>query len=130
MKTDKIKRTVFLVAFFFAVLLGMLCVMGCPSTDQRSANLPLSSEPPIVNPLGPPTYIVYVKGLVCPSCAVGLKNGLMKLSFVKFIHINYKTGIALIYEKQQRDKGGEGLDKLRITKAVKDSGYSVDRFIK
>ena len=67
---------------------------------------------------------------MCPSCAVGLKKGLMKLSFVKLIHINYKTGMTLIYEKQQRDKGGEELDKLRIRKAVKDSGYKVDRFVK
>ena len=80
--------------------------------------------------LGKPTYEVYVKGLVCPSCAVGLKKGLMKLSFVKIVHINYKTGMVLVYEKQQRDKGGEELDKSRITKAVKDSGYEVDRFAK
>ena len=80
--------------------------------------------------LGKPTYEVYVKGLVCPSCAVGLKNGLMKLSFVKSVRINYKTGIVLVYEKQQRDKGGEELDKSRITKAVKDSGYEVYRFAK
>ena len=100
---------------------------GCPSTQQRSAPLP---EPSIVNPLGPITYVVYVKGLVCPSCAVGLKNGLMKVSFVKFVHINYKTGVVLVYEKQQRDKGGEALDKLRISKAIENSGYNVDRFVK
>ena len=81
-------------------------------------------------PFGKPTYVVHVRGLVCPSCAVGLKKGLMKLSFVKIVHINYKTGIVLVYEKRQRDKGGEELDKSRITKAVKDSGYEVDRFMK
>jgi len=102
--------------------------IGCPSTDQHRPIISLPLEPPIVNPLGPITYVVYVKGLVCPSCAVGLKKGLMKLSFVKFVHINYKTGTVLIYEKQPRDKGGEELDKMRITKAVEDSGYEVDKF--
>jgi hypothetical protein len=38
--------------------------------------------------------------------------------------------MVLVYEKRQRDKGGEELDKSRITKAVKDSGYEVDRFAK
>jgi hypothetical protein len=54
----------------------------------------------------------------------------MKLSFVENIHINYKTGMTLIYEKQPRDKGGEALDKMRITKAIENSGYNVDRFVK
>ena len=82
--------------------------------------------------LGKPTYEVYVKGLVCPSCAVGLKNGLMKLPFVKSIHVNYKTGLVLIYEIDNRadPKGIKKYDKSRITKAVKDSGYEVDRFAK
>ena len=100
----------------------------------------LGQSRPELHPLGPISvtgeidsmlaYKVYVKGLVCPSCAVGLKKGLMKLPFIKSIHVNYKTGLVLIYEKRQRDKGGEELDKSRITKAVKDSGYEVDRFAK
>ena len=121
----KTRRTAFLIVFFLAILLGMLCVTGCPSTQQHS-----TPSPVLPIPVGTPAYKVYVKGLVCPSCAVGLKKGLMKLSFVKLIHINYKTGMTLIYEKQQRDKGGEELDKLRIRKAVEDSGYEVDRFVK
>ena len=122
----KTRRAIFLTAFFLAILLGMLCVTGCPSTSQNAPPVGGIAETPHMSP----TYKVYVKGLVCPSCAVGLKKGLMKLSFVKLIHINYKTGMTLIYEKQQRDKGGEELDKLRIRNAVKDSGYEVDRFVK
>ena len=82
--------------------------------------------------LGKPTYEVYVKGLVCPSCAVGLKKGLMKLPFIKSIHVNYKTGLVLIYEIDNRTdhKGIKKYDKSRITKVVEDSGYDVDRFVK
>ena len=105
------------------LLIALIFVTGCPSTSQNTP--PVGGDPWFW-----PTYKVYVKGLVCPSCAVGLKKGLMKLSFVKLIHIDYKTGMTLIYEKQQRDKGGEELDKLRIRNAVKDSGYEVDRFVK
>ena len=65
--------------------------IGCPSTD--STTHPVSLTPPIpVNGKIAPTYEVYVKGLVCPSCAIGLKKGLMKLSFVESIHIDYKSG--------------------------------------
>ena len=128
----KTRRTIFLIAFFLAVVLGMLCVTGCPSTQQQSR--------PELRPLGPISvtgeidsmlaYKVYVKGLVCPACAVGLKKFLLRLPFVKTIHVNYKTGLVLIYEKQPRDKGSEALDKMRITKAIEDSGYNVDKFIK
>jgi copper chaperone CopZ len=77
-------------------------------------------------------YKLYVKGLVCPSCAIGLKKGLMKLPFIKSIHVNYKTGLVLIYEIHPRidSKGVRKFDKSRITKAVDNSGYKVDRFVK
>ena len=108
------------------LLITLILVAGCPSTSQNAPPVGGIAETPHMSP----TYKVYVKGLVCPSCAVGLKKGLMKLPFIKSIHVNYKTGLVLIYEKRQRDKGGEELDKSRITKAVKDSGYEVDRFAK
>jgi copper chaperone CopZ len=106
--------------------------IGCPSTNHHGGGnpyWPLNSAP-IVNPLGPPTYVVHVKGLVCPSCAVGLKKALMKLPFIRSIHVNYNTGITLIYEVHPRDdhKGVRKFDKSRITKAIKDSGYEVDKF--
>ena len=114
------------------LLIALIFVTGCPSTQQQSR--------PELHPLGPISvtgeidsmlaYKVYVKGLVCPACAVGLKKFLLRLPFVKTIHVNYKTGLVLIYEKQPRDKGGEALDKMRITKAIEDSGYNVDKFIK
>ena len=107
------------------LITAVVFATGCPSTSQNVPPVGGIAETPHMSP----TYKVYVKGLVCPSCAVGLKKGLMKLPFVKLIHVNYKTGIVLVYEKRQRDKGGEELDKSRITKAVEDSGYEVDKFM-
>ena len=109
------------------LLIVAVFVTGCPSTQQQSP--PVSILKPALHM---PTYKVYVKGLVCPSCAVGLKKGLMKLPFIKSIHVNYKTGLVLIYEIDNRidNKGVRKFDKSRITKAVDDSGYEVDRFIK
>lgn len=116
------------------LLIAVVFVAGCPSTQQQSR--------PELHPLGPISvtgeidsmfaYKVYVKGLVCPSCAVGLKKGLMKLPFIKSIHVNYKTGLVLIYEIHPRidPKGIKKYDKIRIIKAVEDSGYNVDRFVK
>ena len=100
------------------ILIAMIFFIACPSTrgaytDNRE-----------------PTYVVRVKGLVCPSCAVGLRNGLIKLSFVRAIHVDYKTGITHIYEKISRDKGGKELDKMRIRKVIEEGGYKVDKFIK
>ena len=55
----------------------------------------------------------------------------MKLPFVKLIHVNYKTGLVLIYEIHPRidPKGIRRYDKSRITKAVEDSGYNVGKFV-
>ena len=116
------------------LLIVLIFATGCPSTQQQSR--------PELRPLGPIlltgeidsmlAYKVYVKGLVCPACAVGLKKFLLRLPFVKTIHVNYKTGLVLIYEIHPRidPKGIRKFDKSRITKAVDDSGYEVDRFIK
>ena len=110
------------------ILIALALVTGCPSTKPIHTNG--KEAPSWRNPLGVPTYVVRVKGLVCPACAVGLKKGLMKLPFVRSIHINYNTGITNVYEKRERDKGSRELDKMRITKVVEDSGYDVDRFLK
>ena len=107
--------------------------MGCPSTEPTDfrplSPIPLSSWR---DPLGQPTYVVRVKGLVCPSCAVGLKKALVKLPFVRAIHVNYNTGITSIYEIRSRidHKGIRKFDESRITKAIEGGGYKVDKFIK
>ena len=116
------------------LLIVAVFVTGCPSTKHP--------ELPELRPLGPISltgeidsmlaYKVYVKGLVCPACAVGLKKFLLRLPFVKAIHVNYKTGLVLIYEIHPRidSKRIKKYDKSRITKAVEDSVYEIDRFVK
>jgi len=115
--------------------------MGCPSVAP-TAHTSGREAPSQHGPLGQPTYVVRVKGLVCPACAIGLKKGLMKLSFVRSIHVNYSTGVTRVYEKRGRvDHLGspddaeakifiKKLDKSQITKAIEDSGYNVDKFLK
>ena len=110
------------------LLIVTIFITGCPSTNHIHTNG--KEAPSWRNPLGEATYVVLVKGLVCPACAVGLKKGLMKLPFVRSIHINYNTGMTGIYEKRSRDKGSRELDKARITKAIEDGGYDVDKFLK
>jgi len=112
------------------LLIVATLVIGCPSTKPIHTNG--KEAPSWRNPLGESTYVVRVKGLVCPACAVGLKKGLMKLPFVRSIHINYNTGITHIYEIHGRvdHKGIRKFDKPRITKVIEDSGYDVDKFLK
>ena len=111
------------------LLTALIFIVGCPSTNQHSVGPP-SSESSLRNPLGKPTYVVHVKGLVCPACAVGLKKFLTELPFVRSIHVNYNTGITLIYEVHPRDdhKGIRKFDEARITKAIENSGYEVSEF--
>ena len=107
------------------IILGIL-IIGSPMVGQ-SIN---KTNPTIVGEcIKDPAYTVYVKGLVCPSCAIGLKKALLKVSFIKSLKINYKTGITLIYAKEARDKGSKELDKVRITKAIESGGYEVGKFI-
>ena len=111
------------------LIVASTLAIGCPSTSLHVAPSPTLTTP-WVNPSGKPTYVVHVKGLVCPSCAVGLKKGLMKLPFIKSIHVNYNTGVTLIYEIDNRidHKGIRKHDEARITKAIKNSGYEVHKF--
>ena len=109
-----------------SILIIVSLIIGSPIVGQ-SIN---KTNPTIIGEcLEAPAYTVYVKGLVCPSCAIGLKKALLKVSFIKSLHINYKTGITLIYAKEARDKGSEELDKARITKAIESGGYEVGKFV-
>ena len=110
------------------LIVASTLAIGCPSTNLHVGE-PLSSTS-LVNPSGKPTYVVHVKGLVCPACAVGLKKFLMELPFVSSIHVNYNTGVTLIYEVDNRidHKGIRKHDEARITKAIENSGYEVHKF--
>lgn len=106
------------------VMILAILIIGFPMVGQSINKV--SSKEAIIKV---PAYKVYVKGLVCPSCAIGLKKALLKVSFIESLKINYKTGMTLIYAKEARDKGSKELDKARIKKAIESGGYEVGKFV-
>ena len=65
--------------------------------------------------------IVTVKGLVCPSCAVGLKNKFKRHFLVKKFYLDIKT--QSVYLDHIRDDSPIKSDEIK--KMVEDSGYEV-----
>ena len=62
---------------------------------------------------------IRVKGLVCPSCAIGLKNSFKRHVNVKGLKVDTKKGIlSLKY-------WSVAIPSPEIKKMVKDSGYEV-----
>ena len=66
-----------------------------------------------------PDVEIRIKGLVCPSCAIGLKNIFKRNFYVKELKIDTKKGI-LFLEYQSIE-----IHPSKIKKMVKDSGYEV-----
>ena len=66
-----------------------------------------------------PDVEIKIKGLVCPSCAIGLKNIFKRNFYVKELKIDTKKGI-LFLEYQSIE-----IHPSKIKKMVKDSGYEV-----
>ena len=67
---------------------------------------------------------LYVKGLCCPSCAIGVRIKIAKLDFVD--HSRFKKGVDLDAKHQIVTvalKSGHVADALALTKAVADAGY-------
>ena len=62
---------------------------------------------------------IRIKGLVCPSCAIGLKNIFKKNSYVKELKIDTKKGLLIL------DYWGIEIHPSKIKKMVRDSGYEV-----
>ena len=66
-----------------------------------------------------PNVEIKINGLVCPSCAIGLKNSFKKNNKVKTLKIDTKKGtLSLEY-------WGAEIHPSKIKKIVKDSGYEV-----
>jgi copper chaperone CopZ len=66
-----------------------------------------------------PDVEIRIKGLVCPSCAVGLKNAFKKNPYVKGLKIDTKKGtLSLEYWKTE-------IHPSKIKTMVKKSGYDV-----
>tara|TARA_Y100001951_G_C11191465_1_gene211783 strand:+ start:23 stop:325 length:303 start_codon:yes stop_codon:yes gene_type:complete len=65
--------------------------------------------------------IITVKGLVCPSCAIGLKNKLKRHFLVKKLYMDTKT--QNVYLDHVSDDKVIKSDEIK--KIVEDSGYEV-----
>ena len=68
--------------------------------------------------------LLYVKGLCCPSCAIGVRSKLSKLKFVdkkrfkKGIDMDPKTQLVTVALKE-----GRAIDQDEIEKKVDDAGF-------
>ena len=70
--------------------------------------------------------LVYVKGLVCPSCAIGIRVKVSKLPFVDVTR--YKRGVDMDIKSQLLTVAllpGIKTDTRSIDKAVTNAGYEV-----
>ena len=68
--------------------------------------------------------LMYVKGLVCPSCALGIRIKISKLPFVDLTR--YKRGVDMDAKNQLVTVAllpGEKADAGSLAKAVSDAGY-------
>jgi copper chaperone CopZ len=72
----------------------------------------------------PGALCLYVKGLCCPSCAIGIRKKVAKLDFVdgkqfsKGVDLDAKTQLVLIGLKK-----GAQPDNVKLAKAIEDAGY-------
>ncbi len=68
--------------------------------------------------------LLYVKGLCCPSCAIGVRSKLSKLKFVdkkrfkKGIDMDAKTQLVTIALKKDK-----AIDPAQVEKGIDDAGY-------
>ena len=66
-----------------------------------------------------PDVEIKINGLVCPSCAIGLKNLFKRSFYVKELKMDTKKGILFLEYKSIE------IHPSKIRKMVKDSGYEV-----
>ena len=88
-----------------SLLIGWLLVMN------------LSGEQP--KGVFDPDVELKIPGLVCPSCAIGIKNGFKKTNQVKRIEFDTKKQICLIEFISIQ------LHPTKMRKIVKDAGYKI-----
>jgi copper chaperone CopZ len=111
------------------VLTGMLLLLGFtlqaapkkyPEVNQairsKAATEALQKEQGIA--------LLYVKGLCCPSCAIGVRSKLSKLKFVD--KKRFKKGIDMDAETQLVAialKKDQTIDPAQVEKGIDDAGY-------
>ena len=72
----------------------------------------------------PAAALLYVKGLCCASCAIGIRKKVAKLDFVD--KKRFKKGVELDAKTQLVTVGllkGKKVDKKALAKAIEDAGY-------
>tara|TARA_Y100001963_G_scaffold143430_1_gene214315 strand:+ start:781 stop:1098 length:318 start_codon:yes stop_codon:yes gene_type:complete len=80
----------------------------------------LSAGVTFANGVFNPDIEIKVKGLVCPSCAIGIKNGLKKTKLIKTIKFDTKKQIVLV------EYFSIEIHPSKIKQIIKNAGYEVN----
>jgi len=94
-------------------VIGFLVGMGLVFIAYSAPNKPITAD-----------IEVTVKGLVCPSCAIGLKNIFKRHILVLNVAIDTKKGLLLL-DTIEKDNIVHYIKNKDIIKMVEKSGYEV-----
>ncbi len=109
------KRSIMAMTFFVVASL-----LGC--------QVPLATqEPPCTVSLNSsaneePAVVLWVKGLACPFCTYNVERQLRKVPGVKSVDVTLETGRVTVALSK-----GQPPSEEQLRKAVKESGFTVDR---
>ena len=119
------KKLVCLVALIVSVALSIVTVSaadGDPDAKQEVRNIAAKAKLKERKNIS----LLYVKGLVCPSCAIGIRVKVGKLPFVDVTR--YKRGVGMDIKSQLLTVAllpDVKADTRSINKAVSNAGYDV-----
>ena len=119
------KNVVYLVALIASAGLSVVTVSaadGDPDAKQEVRDIAVKAKLKERKNIS----LVYVKGLVCPSCAIGIRVKVSKLPFVDVTR--YKRGVDMDIKSQLLTVAllpGIKTDTRSIDKAVSNAGYEV-----
>ena len=94
-------------------IIGFLVGMGVVFIANSAPNKPIIADTEVT-----------VKGLVCPSCAIGLKNIFKRHILVLNVAIDTKKGLLLL-DNIEKDNIVHYIKNKDIIKMVEKSGYEV-----
>jgi copper chaperone CopZ len=112
------------------ILLGVAALWVSPAQAIMKSNPEISQDERSVAALKVLTEIdkamaLYVKGLCCPSCAIGIRKKVSLLDFIdterlkKGVNLDTKTQLATIAVKDKKV-----VDTSALAQAVRDAGYT------
>ena len=70
-----------------------------------------------------PSYVLQIDGLACPFCAYGIEKSLSKVSGVKSVETNIKSGVVVVVMR-----AGASLSEAAADRAVRDAGFTLRGF--